>query len=156
MIELIYTTLTIFGFFLIIFFLFPEFQQMKVVMIFFQLIISIILLSNNFYKRHNLYEMEKYNNIQNLNFEPIISLNETYYDNGSFKDIIYETSANTEFSFIKTEKFSTKCLDNYYIQSNYICPITDIQLKKEKNNEYEKYIEINGNEYLYYTRENYL
>ena len=73
MIELVYTTLTIFGFFLIIFFLFPEFQQMKVVMIFFQLIISIILLSNNFYKRHNLYEMEKYNNIQNLNFEPIIS-----------------------------------------------------------------------------------
>jgi len=135
MIELVYTTLTIFGFFLIIFFLFPEFQQMKTVLIFFQLIISIILLSNNFYKRHNLYEMEKYNNIQNLNFEPIISLNETYYDNGTFKDIIYATSPYTEYSFVKTEKFSVKCLDNYFIESNYICPITDIQLKKEKRKE---------------------
>ena len=49
-----------------------------------------------------------------------------------------------------------KCLENYYISNKDSCPITDIKLEKEKNNEYQNYIKINENEILFYTTENKL
>ena len=56
---------------------------------------------------------------------------------------------------IKTEKFSTKCLENNYIENNLLCPITDIKFEKEQNEKYNDYskIQINDNEYLYYTND---
>ena len=56
---------------------------------------------------------------------------------------------------IKTEKFSTKCLENNYIENNLLCPIKDIKFEKEQNEKYNDYskIQINDNEYLYYTND---
>ena len=122
MIELLYTTLVLFGFFLPFFFFFPTFQPMKIFMIFFQLIFSIILLSKNFYKKHSLYDMPKFNPIHSLDFEPIKSLYLTDYENGIIKNINYDTLSNTEFSLIKTDKFKLKCLENYYINMKESCP----------------------------------
>ena len=156
MIELLYTFLDLLVFLVPIFFLFPGFQPMQIIMAIFQLNLGIILLSNNFYKKHSLYDLPKFNFIQDTNFKPIKTLNETFYENGTLKNIIFETLSNTEFSLIKTEKFSTKCLENYYIEKNNSCPITDIKLEKEKNEKYPNYIKINDNEYLYYTNDNKL
>ena len=49
-------TLILFGPLLILFFIFPEFKEMKLFLIFCQLIFSIIQLSDNFYRDHILYE----------------------------------------------------------------------------------------------------
>ena len=151
MLELLYTTLVLFGFFLPFFFFFPTFQPMKIFMILFQLILSIILLSKNFYKKHSLYKMPKFNPIHSLDFEPIKSLYLTYQENGTIKNISYDTLSNTEFSLIKTDQFKFKCSEKYYINIKDSCPITDIKLEKEKNNRYRNYIQINKKEILYYT-----
>jgi len=158
MIELLYTTLTLFGVFLIMFFLFPTFKSMKIIIVFFQLIVSIILLFNVFYKKHSLYELPKFEYIQKTDFAPIKSLYETFDENGEFKDIKFETLSNTEFSFIKTQKYSQKCLENYYLEKNVICPITDIKLEEEPNDKYSNYnqIQISDNEFLYFTNDNKL
>ena len=37
-----------------------------------------------------------------------------------------------KFSLIKTEKYSKKCLVNYYINSELQCPITQIYVEKRK------------------------
>ena len=154
MIELLYTTLVLLIIFIPIFFLFKMFQPIQIIMLVFQLLLCIILLSNNFYKKHSLYDLPKFNFIQDTNFEPIKSLYESYYENGTLKNINFETLSNTKFSLIKTEKFSTKCLENYYIEKDISCPITDIKIEKEKNEKEQNYIKINDNEYLYFSNDN--
>ena len=121
-----------------------------------QFILSIILLTNNFYKKHSLYKEPKIKYVHNLNFYPILTLyGEFYY--GRFH-ISYDRMKIKEFSLIKSEKFSTKCLENYYIYTNETCPITEIKITNRKFNEYNNYIRINnykiGNQYIYYTNEN--
>ena len=85
---------------------------MKAFLIFFQFILFIILISDNFYKDQSLYEENKFKYIQNIDFNPIKSLYKVYYENGSLVDINYETLQNTNFSIIKTEKYSKQCLNN--------------------------------------------
>ena len=152
--ELIYTTLVLFGFCLPVFFIFPDFKLMKIFLVFFQLILFIILISDNFYKEQSLYEEKKFKYIQNLTFYPVKSLYKEYFDNGTFSNINFDITNNSVFSLIKTEKYSTKCLENYYIEKNQLCPITDIKLGTKEDNIYQNYIEINDNKYIYYTREN--
>ena len=156
MIELLYTTLVLFGIFLPMFFVFSYFKYMKLIMVIFQLILSIILLSNNFYKKHSLYNNPKVNYIQNINDFPINFLYEITDENYIFVNISYDTMKDKEFSLIKTENFPNQCLEHYYIRKNETCPITDIELEKMKNNEYQNYIKIRDDEYLYFTKENKL
>ena len=156
MIEILYTILVLFGFIFPFFFLFKEFKPLKLGLIFFQWIISVILLSDNFYKDQSLYEDPNFNNIQNIDFKPIISLYKIFYENGSFENISFDTMNNSEFSLIKTQKYSVKCFENYYITTNKLCPITDIIFEKNRNKIYQNYIQIYDDEYLYYTNENKL
>ena len=149
MIELLYMTLLLFAPLLIIFFIFPEFKEMKLFLIFCQFIFSIIQLSDNFYRDHILYEKPNFEYIQNLNFHPITNLYGTGY---RFEPISYNTMRNSKFSLIKTEKYATKCLDNFYIEPSESCPITDIVLGDSYNRIYQNYITINDNEYIYYTK----
>ena len=156
MIELLYTTLVLFAFFLPAFFIFPYFKYMKIFMVCFQLILSIILISNNFYKNHSLYNYQKVNYIQNIDSYPINSISKIINENNNFENISYNTMNDTEFSLIKTVQFPNQCLEHYYIRKNESCPITDIKLENVKNNEYQNYIKIRDDEYLYYTKENKL
>ena len=153
MIELLYTTLVVFAFFFPFFLMCNKFKYMSVFIIFSQLIISFILLSKNFYKKHSLYKIQKFQSIQQLNFYPIKSLYETYYENGEFDDINFDTIETNKFSLIKSDKYSKKCLEHYFIHSNEICPITEIIFEKTKSNIYHHYIQISDNEYIYYTNE---
>ena len=63
---------------------------------------------------------------------------------------------NSEFSLIKTQKYSIQCLENYYINKDESCPITDIKLGNKNDKIYNQSIQINENEYIYYTNENKL
>ena len=66
--------------------LIPNFKNMKIIIIFCELIISFILLSKNFYKKHSLYN-SKFQYIQTTDFYPIKTLYKTLYENGEFKSI---------------------------------------------------------------------
>ena len=59
------------------------------------------------------------------------------------------------YSIIKKGDYKKECLDNYFIESNSECPITDIILESEQTDKYEGYIELNvtDNFYIYYTRD---
>ena len=83
MIELLYTTLVILGFFIPVFLMLPNFSIMKLIFVFFQFILFIILLSNNFYKKLSLYKGEQFKFIQNTGFLPINSL----YKSSSYDDL---------------------------------------------------------------------
>ena len=153
MLELLYTTLTLFGFLFPSFFFCKEFKPLKIFFISFQLILCIILLSDNFYKKQSLYEDPYFNYIQNLDFFPIKSLNKTNSENNQVEKITFEKMNNSEFSLIKTQKYSIQCLENYYINKNESCPITDIKLGNINYKIYQNFIIINESEYLYYTKE---
>ena len=148
------------GFFFLFYLMLPNFKYMKSLIVTFQLIISFILLSKNFYKKHSLYNSPKFEYIQDINFYPIKSIYKTFDENGDFNNIGFDTMNINKFSLIKTQKYSTQCLDHYFIQANENCPITDIKLEEEKKSgeEYKNYsyIEISDNEYLYYTNDNKL
>ena len=75
-------------------------------------------------------------------------------ENNEYESISYETMNDREFSLIKTEQFPNQCLEHYFIRKNESCPITDIKLENVKSNEYQNYIKIRDDEYLYYTKEN--
>ena len=42
------------------------------------------------------------------------------------------------------------------MQEKESCPITDIKVEKTKSDIYKNYIQLNDNEYIYYTNENKL
>jgi len=156
MIELFYTTIVLFAFFFPFFLLCNKFKYVNVMIIFSQLTISFILLSKNFYKKHSLYQIPKFQSIQQLNFYPIKSLYKTYYGNGEFNDIYFDTIKTNKFSLIKSDKYSKQCLEHYFIQSNEVCPITEVVFEKTKSNKYQNCIQISDNKYIYYTNENKL
>ena len=155
MIELLYTTSALLVVIFPFFFLFKEFKPLKLALIFFQFILSVIFLSDNFYKDQSLYKDPNFNNIQSTDFKPIISLYETIDDDG-FKTISFDTMDNPEFSLTKTQQYSIKCFENYYITTIETCPINDIKLGNKNDKIYDDYIQINDNEYIYYTKENNL
>ena len=155
MIELLYTTSALLVFIFPFFFLFKEFKPLKLGLVFFQFILSVILLSDNFYKDQSLYEDPNFNNIQSTDFKPIISLYKTIDEDG-FEIISFDTMSSSEFSLIKTQKYSIKCFEYYYITKDGSCPINDIQLGDKSDKIYNDYIQINENEYIYYTKDNNL
>ena len=73
MIELLYTTIVLFVVFIPLYYYFQKFKSMKMFLVLFQFLLAIILLSNNFYKNHSLYDLPKINYIQKTDFKPIKS-----------------------------------------------------------------------------------
>jgi len=65
MIELLYTTLVVFSLFFPLFLICNKFKYMGILITISQLIISFILLSNNFYKKHPLYKSQNFNLFNN-------------------------------------------------------------------------------------------
>ena len=146
MIELLYTTIVLFVVFIPLYYYFQKFKSMKMFLVLFQFLLAIILLSNNFYKKHSLYDLPKINYIQKTDFKPI-----KFFLNGDS----YETLTNTEFSIIKTEKYSKKCIENYYIENDNPCPVTDIAFIEEQNDNCVVYnkVQISYDEHFYYTND---
>lgn len=155
--EFLYITLILFGGFLPFFFIFQKFIYMKFVIlgVLFFIFIGPIFESCNF-NGYNLCERKKIENIQELEDYPVKSLKAIFYENGTFKNIEFGVMSDKSFSLIETEYYSTQCLKNYYIEYNMTCPITDRKLKNKNSSEYQNRIQINDEEYLFYTRENKL
>ena len=99
---------------------------------------------------HILYKSSKAKYIQTTNFYPIKSLYKKYDINALFVDIGCDLIDTKQFSLIKTEKYSKRCSSHYYLPKNKCCPITDIKLETQKNNDYKDYIQITNKEYIYY------
>ena len=156
MLEFFYPTAIIFVPFIILFLIIPAFKYVKIIMIFIQLIFSFILASNNFIKKHSLYSGSRIQYIQSTDFYPIKSLNKTIDEDGKFQNISFDKMVNNKFSIIKTKKYSVQCLENYFIEKDEVCPITDIKFYDKPNNIYNDYIQKSANEYFYYTNQNKL
>ena len=115
---------------------------MKIVMIIIQFIFCVVLLVTNFDKKHFLLKGIKYEAIHELPFNPVY---EIYLENkgiGIYDYLVVNTLNDRKFSLIKTEKYSKKCLDNYYINSELECPITQIYLENEKSYIYSSFHEL--------------
>ena len=154
MIELLYTSLVIFGFYFIFFFISITFHPIKISMYVFQLILCFILFSNHFYKKHPLWKDNEYNPIHELPYSPITDIDST---------LKVTLMQNITYSIEKTEEFSNECLENFFIRSDQDCPITEIIFENKKNENYKDYIEIElndtkyssyNNSYIYYTNKN--
>ena len=131
--ELSVTSTVFVSFFIFGYRLIPNFKSMKSIIIFFELIISFIFLSKNFYKKHSLYS-SKFQYIQTTDFYPIKTLYKTLYENGEFKSIEFDRVSSNEFSLIQTQKYSKQCFNNHYIQTKDDCPIIDIKSETKENN----------------------
>ena len=154
MLELLYTSLVIFGFYFLFFFCSITFHPMKISMVAFQLILCFILFSKHFYKKHSLWKEKEYLAIHELPYYPIQSIN---------SKLEITKMNNITYSLVKSEEFSNECLENLFFQSSEDCPITDIIFENIKNENYKDYneIEINdtnythyNNSYIYYTNKN--
>ena len=154
MLEFLYITIILFPFFLLLFFIFPVFKYAKITMIIIQFIFSIPLLCNILIKKHSLYNAPRVQYIQSTDFYPIKSLHKIENEDGTFHNISYDIMDNNEFSIIKTDKYSTQCLENYFIKNGEVCPITEIIFDNKASNIYNGYIQISNNEYFYYTNKN--
>ena len=148
MLELLYTSLVIFGFYFSFFMCCPVFNPIKITMFAAQLALCITLLSKNFYKKHSLWKEPNFINIHKVPYYPIKSINLKYNE-----ELSIEKMYDSEFSIIKTEEYSNECLENYFIKSYEECPITDIILDNKINEKYENYsrLDLTPNSYLYYT-----
>ena len=153
MIELLYAIIIVFGISLIAYFIFPTFQYMKIYLYSFQVLIWILLISLNQHKNHYLWDEPDFNSIQELPYPPINNIN-IIYDSNSHAIDIKVTYSNKVYSLIETEKYSKKCINNYYIPQSETCPITDIIVKNYDSDKYSDYErkEIN-NGYIYYKRD---
>ena len=154
MLEFLYMTLILFVPFFILFLICPSFKYTKIIMIFIQLIFSFVLVSNILYKKHSLYNTPRVQYIQSTDFFPIKSLYKTENEDGEF--ISFDTMDDNKFSIIKNEKYSTQCLENYFIKKDEACPITDIIFDNKSSNIYNDYVQKGNNEYFYYTNQNKL
>ena len=149
MLEILITTLILFSPFFILFIIIPSFKYIKITMIIIQIIFSFVLVSNILYKKHSLYSNENVKYIQSLDFFPIKSLYKIDNEDGSFQNISYDLMDDNQFSIIQTKKYSTQCLDNYFIKKDETCPITDIIFDNKMTNVYNDYIRKSNNEYFY-------
>ena len=156
MLEILITTLILFSPFFILFIIIPSFKYIKITMIIIQIIFSFVLVSNILYKKHSLYSNENVKYIQSLDFFPIKSLYEIDNEDGAFQNISYDLMDDNQFSIIQTKKYSTQCLDHYFIKKDETCPITDIIFDNKLTNVYNDYIRKSNNEYFYYTNQNKL
>jgi len=155
MLEFLYMTLILFIPFFILFLICPSFKYTKIIMIFIQLVFSFAVASNILYKKHSLYCAPRVQYIQSTDFFPIKSL----YKNENEEDgeyISFDRMDDNKFSIIKNEKYSTQCLENYFIKKDEACPITDIIFDNKSSNIYNDYIQKGNNEYFYYTNQNKL
>ena len=156
MIEALYMTLILFVPFFVLFLFFPSFKSTKMIMIFIQLIFSIVLVTNILYKKHSLYSAPIVNFIQRTDFFPIQYLYKIDDAEGVFQNISFDKMDNNEFSIIKIDKYPNQCLEHYFIKKDETCPITDIRLYNETKQNYNDYLQISNNEYFYYTNQNKL
>ena len=106
-----------------------------------------------------------YETVHELSFYPVY---EIYLKNNGTKIYDYlgvKSLEDKKFSLIKTEQYSKKCLENYYINSEFECPITQIYLESEKSYNYSSFHEIIikpsyshksdlYTKYIYYTNNN--
>ena len=113
----------------------------------------IILISQNQYKKHYLWDEPDFNSIHELPYPPINNINVIYDSDANITDIKVNYS-NKAYSLIETKDYSKKCINNFYIPQSEICPITDIIVEYSNYNTYSDYerIEIN-NGYIYYKRD---
>ena len=125
-------------------------------MIIIQLIFSFALVSKILYKNHSLYNAPNVQYIQRTDFYPIKSLSKVENGDGVFQNISYTLMDNNEFSLVQTEKYSTQCLEHYFIKKGEICPITDIKFDNKSSNIYNNVIQKGNEEYFYYTNQNKL
>ena len=153
MIELLYAVIIVLGISIVFYFIFPTFQYLKIYFYPFQLLIWIILISQNQYKKHYLWDEPDFNSIHELPYPPINNINVIYDSDANITDIKVNYS-NKAYSLIETKDYSKKCINNFYIPQSEICPITDIIVEYSNYNTYSDYerIEIN-NGYIYYKRD---
>ena len=157
MLEFLFATIFVFiPFFLLFLAIIPSFKYMKMIMIIIQLIFSFALVSKILYKKHSLYSAPNVQYIQNRDLFPIKSLYKIENAGGEFHSVSYVTMDNNKFSLIQTDKYSTQCLEHYFIKKDEVCPITDIKFDNKSSNIYNDYIQKNDNEYFYYTNQNKL
>ena len=153
MIELLYAVIIVFVASFIAYFIFPTFQYMKLYLYSFQLLIWILLISLNQYKNHYLWNEPDFNSIQELPYPPINGIN-IIYDTNNQASGIKVTYSNKVYSLIETEKYSKKCINNYYVPQSETCPITDIIVQNYDSDRYSDYEKIeNNNWYIYYKRD---
>ena len=153
MLEIFLTTLTIFLFFLPLFYFCGTFKIMKYLLFILQLTFCIIFLSDDsYYKKHVLWKEEKQSNYHNLSLYPINSIIPKY-DNGTFKEL--DVKDHTfKYSCKKIGNFTNECLDDYFVNTEE-CPITDIIIEDKKTNHINyTEIKINDEKYLYFTKNN--
>ncbi len=149
MLELLLTFLILFISILVLFLIPYITHYIKIIIITVQLILSFILFSNNYYKKHSLWTDPEFNNIYKLPYAPIQKI---IYNN----DKINIENSYSVFSIYKTKEFSKKCFENYYVNELYECPINDIIFENEEINTHNGYtkIQIKENLFIYYTYNN--
>ena len=142
MFELLATTGLLSPLFFFFLLCFDKFIIVKIFTITVQFILCIILLTNNFYKKHFLWKRMKYEEIHELNFYPVYEIYPINNSSGFLDHLVVNSLKDKKFSIIKTEQFSKKCLDNYYINSENECPITQIYIEYEKSSLYNSFHEL--------------
>ena len=149
MLELLFTTLAIFIFFMIIFSFLPVFKMIQYVLFTIQLIV-LILLFFPYYDCHILLKGGEPTMINHLSFKPLTNIELNDNSDNTFSKFSY-SHISGDYSLEKTEYYYNECLENYFISSR-ICPITDIIIEDKKTN-HENYneIKINDNKYIYFT-----
>lgn len=101
----------------------------------FHLVIIILLLTKNYYKKTIFWKIDDLQYIHSLPINPIKNINK-YGD-----DIKLEDFVDLKYTLKKTNLFKKECLNNFFIKEDN-CPITDIILNNFQRNDYSKYIEV--------------
>ena len=143
MLELLYTSLVILVFSIVLIFLISNFKVINLFLYFCQLVFAIALFSKKLYKKHVLID-DLTTHFHNKTFTAITGL-EPKYENGVFKYLTMKFEKNISYSSMNDSDYSNECLYNYFI-SDTICPITDIIIENGKNEKYKNYTEIKIND----------
>ena len=149
MIELLYSFCFFFGIAFIGFIKSKVHKIIKLIIVFFQLVIIYVYWIKYFTQPEVIL---KYELIHELPFNPIIHLSPKSGD-----DLIkIEKLNNKTYSLKKDINFSKKCSPYFYINEIYECPITDIIIENNKSFIHEGYneIKLEDNKYLYFTNKN--
>ena len=109
MIELLYAVIIVLGISIAFYFIFPTFQYLKIYFYPFQLLIWIILISQNQYKKHYLWDEPDFNSIHELPYPPINNINVIYDSDANITDIKVNYS-NKAYSLIETKDIQKKYL----------------------------------------------